>query len=962
MKLFFVLWMIISPIGILAQNSIGLPQITNYNNAMYKGGRQNWCITQDANGIMYFGNNEGLMSFDGRFWRLYPLPNATLVRSVAIDEAGKIYVGGQDEIGYFFPNHLGELTYKSLTHLVPEGQRSFADVWDIETLGENVFFRTTTKIIHYHRGNMTIDNPQSYWQFLGKVDNAIYAQIAGQGILKYENNVWRPIANDPLLENQVVTSINKHSGDTLLVSTLKSGLFYLHRGKVSRVKISIDASLYEDRASCVKPIGQNRIAIGTISSGLYILSKSGFVLQKYAYEQGLQNNYVRDIFIDRSGNLWLALDYGISYVSINSSIRYINPDKKNPVSSFGVHIFNNMLYLGTSNGLYATPVTVDSSREIRMNQVGFSKIKNTDGQIWGLSEVNGHLLMCHEDGAYDISGNTVKQIYHGTGTWLAKPISRVLPSRDVLAGTYMGLKLLSFQNNQFVEKGGVFNSRESLRFIHYDELGNSVWVSHPIRGVSRLFLSADYSKVLKEQKYSKGLPSDLHQFIFYVRSNILVTSPSGVYEFDRAADKFVESALYAPLKGIPIQYMKEDQYGKVWFITHKKLGVLDFNQPSGSQPYSIIYFPELNGKVLGGFESMYVHEDENVFIGAENGVILLNYKSYREKGIKPDVLIRYVKAIDHNRQEKVVFGGIKTADIERAKVKYTFNSFQFSFTAPLYDQQENIEFSYLLEGLDKKWSSWNNRIEKEYTNLPAGEYTFKVKSRNGIGNESEIDSYTFMVQPPWYANTLSYLIYLTLIGVLIYYLFRMQRKKLRQRHNYELGIQQLQLQKKEKEVIKLRNDKLEADINFKDKELANLTMHLIQRGEVLEKIKENVSEITKSQQEQNGSKINLRHLVRLIKSAEQTNENWEQFSLHFNNANEGFFTRLKLKHPDLTANETKLCALIRMNLLSKEIAQIIHVSVKAVEISRYRLRKKLKLEPEVNLHEYLLQFTKGDLD
>ncbi len=122
-----------------AQDLLGIPQIVNYNNEQYNGGIQNWEVKQDKNGILYFGNNEGLLTFNGRYWNLYRLPNYTSVRAIGIDSKNRIYVGGQDEFGYFYPNEHGILKYTSLLNLIPENLRKLADLWDIAIVNDEVF-------------------------------------------------------------------------------------------------------------------------------------------------------------------------------------------------------------------------------------------------------------------------------------------------------------------------------------------------------------------------------------------------------------------------------------------------------------------------------------------------------------------------------------------------------------------------------------------------------------------------------------------------------------------------------------------------------------------------------------------------------------------------------------------------------------------------------------------------------
>src|ERR1044072_2569668 len=102
------------------QNTIALPEIINYPKQVYNAGTQNWKIVQDKKGIIYAANDEGLLSFDGSFWKRYTLQGGTGVRSVAVGIDGRILLGSQGEIGYFEPGRNGNLQYHSLNDLVPE--------------------------------------------------------------------------------------------------------------------------------------------------------------------------------------------------------------------------------------------------------------------------------------------------------------------------------------------------------------------------------------------------------------------------------------------------------------------------------------------------------------------------------------------------------------------------------------------------------------------------------------------------------------------------------------------------------------------------------------------------------------------------------------------------------------------------------------------------------------------------
>ncbi len=948
----------VSALTIVAQHRVAIPQIINYNSDQYRGGLQNWDIAQDANGVMYFGNNEGLLTFNGRYWNIHPLPNATVVRSVAIDANNRIYVGGQDEVGYFEADSTGALGYHSLIGIIPEPERQFADIWDITVTGNDVFFRANTKILHYKDGRITVDKANTEWQFLGSVAGRLFAQAMNQGIMHYEAGFWKPLANHPELEGNVVTAIMPYQADTLLVTTLKHGLFYLIGHTLVPKKTPLDPILSVDRIYCALPANADWFVFGTTSAGVLMVDRNGKLIQQYVYGEGLQKNNVRSVFIDRNRNLWLALDDGIDFIGVNSAVKYIHPSKTNPVSSYAIRLFGQNLYIGTSNGLYVTPID-GNQRDVSLSNGDFLEVGQTEGQVWSLNEINGRLLMGHEDGGFEVSGRQALKIYAIPGTWLFQPVSRVFPSRHLVAGTYLGLQHLSFDRNQFHDGGRVEGPYESLRFIHYDDRAHAIWASHPYRGVFRFALTADYERVAEQHTYTDahGLPSTLYNYLFFIKNKITVATSNGIYEYDEITDRFRPSPLFhGRFKGMQIQYLKEDGNGNVWFISHKRLGVADFSVPDGDTPYTIGYFPELNGKILGGFEHIYAIDDENILIGANKGAIHLNHKRYKENSTQPDVLLGLVKVMDSEKRERMLYGGHATDGLAAPRLDYRSNSFHFAFSTTLYDQQDNVEFSYLLEGFDGAWSVWSNRSEKEYTNLSAGHYVFKVKSRNGVDNESTVVTYPFVIFPPWYANPISYTVYAVLVGLSILLLFKWQRKKLQRKHERELYLSQLELDRSEKEVVRLKNEKLETEIGFKNRELANMTMHLVQRGEVLTKIKETILAVIKKH-DFSDSTINFRQLMRLIRSAERTDEDWEQFSVHFNHVNEGFFANLKERFPDLTPNELKLCAFLHLNLSSKEIAQLMNITIKAVEVSRYRLRKKLRLDPEQNLYEFLLQLS-----
>ncbi len=961
----FIVFLLLFSERLAAQNQIGSPQIINYSNVSYKAGTQNWDSAQDQSGIMYFGNNEGLLTFNGKFWNLYPLPNRTVVRSLEIDKSGRIYIGGQDEIGYFFPDVNGKLKYNSLNYLVPEKERQFADVWDVKILNGQVFFRSLNKILQLKDGAITIYTPPQAWLFLAKAKNRLYAQDSSKGLLVFSNGSWEVLTKDPALGNITITAMLEYSFDTFLITTLKHGLFLLKDSKLTPKRTALDGDLTGDRIYCAITVNKDWYALGTTSGGVLIIDRNGNLVQRYSFPEGLQKNNIRSLFIDNNKNLWLGLDDGIDFMAINSAIKHIYPNKNIQVTSYAIQLFNKRLYIGTSNGLFRSSVINSLENDISLLPGSFEQIGNTRGQVWGLGVINNNLLLAHEDGAFQVKENGIERVYASPGTWLFNPVAEYPTTKNIIAGTYNGLSKIAYESGKFIDKGRIKGIDDPLRFALYERSENTVWASHPYHGIYKIELSEGYDTMTKKTLYTKkdGLPSTLYNYIFRIKNRLVVATEKGLYEYSKKSNSFIKSPqLYETVKDISIQYLKEDPAGNIWFVTNKEVGIIDFNQSNSEKPYSVVYFPELSSKVVGGFEAIYPVDDNNVFIGATKGVFHLNYQKYIQNINKLNLLLGEVRA--SGKKDTVIFGGYflhkdrlaTTQDpaVNIALPNSSYNSIHFEYSSTLYEQQNNIEFSYQLTGFDKDWSAWSERSEKDYTNLSPGKYTFNVKARNNLGNSSEPVSYTFEVLPAWYQSNLSFFIYFLLfIGLIRVIVKWQQRRHLKEQEKLKY-LHQLEVERNENEIVKLKNEKLEADVNFKNKELASTTMHLVQRGKVLGKIKEVVSKLEEMPNAENRSS-DFKQIFRLLNEVEKRDADWDQFAIHFDHVHSNFLSEIKEKHPNITANELKLCAYLKMNLSSKEIAQLMSITIRAVEVSRYRLRKKLHISSDVNLFDYLMQ-------
>ncbi|MCC7400967.1 MAG: hypothetical protein IT214_05740 [Chitinophagaceae bacterium] len=949
----------------ISQTTIGIPNIINYSRQSYHGGAQNWGICQDVKGLVYFANNEGLLSFDGIYWKIYPLPNKTIVRSVIIGADNNLYTGGQDEIGYFSPDAQGYLSYHSLKNLIPANARSFNDVWGVASVGNQIFFRSNKYIFKYSDNHITVYPsvyPSNTWLFLGATKDFLIAQDAQKGVLKFDKDIWVPLeGTDALPGDFVITSVLPAGKDSVFITSQKHGIYLYTQGRLSPFSAPALQKISGDDINNAIAIDDDHFALATTKMGCLIIDKAGNLLQQYSRQQGLQYDKVLSIFSDGQKNLWLGLDYGIDFIAYNSAVKHVYPNKKNENAGYSAIIYKNNLYLATADGVYYAPLS--KKEDLSKVEGEFKMIRNINGQVWSLSEINGKLLAGHYEGLYEIQDDKAILIDKSVGFWTTLPYNEVQPSSMMVAGTYDGLRFYPYQNGQFSKKhiAADFGSARTIVISN-----NNIWVSHPYEGIYRIQLQASGSPRIEEYGKNHGLGSNIFgNRLFKIRNRIVVTNDSGIYEFNEHTERFELSAdLMSVFGQIKVQYMKEDPYGNIWFVFDKNLGVVDY---SGKKPV-LMYINELNQKLVSIFEQVYPVDKQNIFIGAEKGYFHLNFSKY--KAYHPKLQVQFSKVIISGTRDSLLFNGYfnNVNEVQQQKnipeIPHQWNSIHFEFSSPFYEQQSNIEYSYFLKGHDKKWSGWNNKAERDFLSLPPGKYQFNIRARNNPGNISEVYTYSFTILPPWYLTWWSNLLYISIVLYTLYIVYRKQKQKLaRQKKQFEekqrqlQNLYQLELEKNEKEIVKLRNDKLEAEIQHKNREVASATMHLVKKGELITKVKDELSLLSKISESGKAAEV-LKKLIKTLGEDERMDEDWEHFTIHFDKVHNDFFTALKSKHPDLTPNEIKLCAYLRMNLSTKEMARLLNISVRGVEISRYRLRKKLKISSETNLFNYLLNFSR----
>lgn len=950
---YFSILLIVIPVFLNAQvKSIGTPYIQNYLKSQYNAGTQNWAIAQAENGFMYFANNDGVLRFDGLHWELFAVPRVP-VRSILIDSDERIFVGMFNDFGMLKRSSSGKIYYESLRPLLPDSTLEFDDIWKIHETSNGIVFQSYDFAFVLDDDNLEVIQPQKQFYFSFKAHESLFLQEPGIGLFEYIDGIVQPVSGTDDLIDKEIRSILSAGDDDLLIGTSRSGIYKVESGKLRKWDTPVNKLIEEYTLLCAVKIANDYFAFGTITNGILISDAEGNIIQKINRQEGLQNNTILSLYADEADNLWLGLDNGIDYVETNSPVTYIR-DYEGFGTGYTARIFKNKLYLGTNQGLFAKPFNESSHSEDE-----FKIVSNTTGQVWSLEIFDDQLICGHNAGTFRIEDESAVMLSEEEGAWT---FIRLQENRDyLLGGHFNGLQLFKRINGVWQFQTTVKGFDVSSRYLAQDDNG-AVWMSHGGIGIFKIDLSNTLDSVVEYKLYTtdNGLPSNEQNIIFEFNGKAMVSTIEGIFEYDSQGDVFVNSEELNNLFNFQgrLKNLKTDNEGNIWFIADDESGVFRINE---DMTYTKITSPfkQLDNRYVNEFEFLYPYDNNNVFLAIDEG--FAHYSSKFPKSYS-EPFESYITRIEIPYLDST----IHFSDVN-GNSNYIFpfrkNAFRFQYTAPFYEHQEQLVFSFFLENFTDGWSDWSTDDYRDFTNLPEGEYSFRVKARNIYGLESEISTFSFTITPPWHRSSTAWYVYIFLFALFVFLIVRfvlhrlkVAKRKEARKHREEMEKKEEDFQRQaliaEKEIIKLRNDKLRAEKTHRDKELANQTMSIIQKNKFLMRLNDELQRVQNATDDAT-VKTKMVLMKNRIKKEIDNQQQQQLFETYFEDVHNEFFKRLKEKHEQLTPNDLKLCAYIRMNISTKEIATLLNISYRGVEISRYRLRKKLDLSRDINLATYL---------
>ena len=342
------------------------------------------------------------------------------------------------------------------------------------------------------------------------------------------------------------------------------------------------------------------------------------------------------------------------------------------------------------------------------------------------------------------------------------------------------------------------------------------------------------------------------------------------------------------------------------------------------------------------FDNVSNSEDESHVIGTRNGYIKMDLNKYQLKE-EPFFINRVEVSSINSDPEPIEISGNSLLD-------YETNNIAFFFGTTNYQLFEKNEYQYRLIGYNDVWSDWSESNNVSFNNLQYGNYKFELNAKVGENINPETKQISFTINRPWYLSNFMFINYLVLISLIIFLInkystnyYLREERRLANINKRKLEIREIQRQQ---QLVNLENEKLQQDVESKSRELAVSTMSMIKKNQFLGKIKTDLKKIT------DVSKVSS--VIKTIDRNLNNEDDWKFFEEAFNNADKEFLQKIKNSHPNLTNNDLKLCAYLRLNLSSKDIAPLLNISLRSVEIKRYRLRKKMNLTHNEGLTDYIL--------
>ncbi len=761
-------------------NPYGQPFITNYSIKEYNANSQNWAVAQDNNGLMYFANNNGVLQYDGQVWELLKINKGAIVRSLIVDTANTLFVGAENEFGFIKANCYGKLHYTSLSDSLNPDDKVFSNINKIYLTSNGVLFCSNKKIFRYLNGKLQTIN-LSNGGFLSLMANdTLYMGDYWEGLMFLVNNTFNRCKGGEFYIEKDVFCVMPYENNRLLIATSNHGVFIYNpqNGQSEHPNYAQYAMLHKYISDNFLLYGGSNYRSGYRFNTLYggsVVTDSTFTMNEiYSKATGLQDDVMLSDFLKDdtsvSAPLWFSLNNGISRVESNAPFRFFNESSGLGDEILDIVQYKNTMHFATINGVYQLVY--------KNNQPQFQKLENTEGECWSMIEYQNKLII---GGGYSFfiysNGNTRK--FESDDMIFKLLASKAFPDR-IYIGEGKGISIFKLTNGQFLRDCKIGNISDRISNITEDQIGN-LWLTTGTNELIKVAFAAN-DTVVSYFKDSLGFTESESLFTFIYGNKVDFSFSNRLMQLNS------ELNILEPAFGIDSTFLNEtihiirkseDPSENLWVLSVKE-GCNAFymlkKDSAGSYTKISKVFNRLPKCMIN---AIYSDKDGIVWMGTSEGLFTFNNNLLYNFGDAYKTLIRKVNI---GEDSILYYGNSPNPNKLMAPLlNYANNGITFHYAASFFIEEHETTYSYFLQGFDVEssgWSNWNKETKKEYTNLPEGAYTFRVKAKNIYGIEGSIASFSFTIAPPWYRTIIAYIIYLILLSFFIWAIVKLNVRRL----------------------------------------------------------------------------------------------------------------------------------------------------------------------------------------
>ncbi len=892
-----------------------VPPIQNYRVVEYHAASKNWGLSANMDGELFAANNGGLLHFNGQDWKLYKLPNKTTIRSV-LCVGNKIYTGSYEEFGFWQKNEVGLFQYTSLTHLIKNHEFTSEEFWQILSFDGAIWFRSFSGVYRFQDDEISVLNPPFVVTSMALHGDRLLAAGGHQRLYALQGESFVPFGEHSLLDGKVVVAMSAFGKD-LLIGTKLHGCYVLRDNELIPFNTTINEELQKHQLNQILFLKDGRIAFGTIKNGIYLYDPGLDNFQRLGREVGLQNNTVLSL-LQYDDHLWAGLDNGIDRIQLNHPLSFYTDYSGTLGAVYDLAFHQGSLFVGSNTGIYY----FDKGR--------LKFVEGSQGHVWDLQLVGNTLLCGHNTGTFKVDIGNLEQVSSISGGYAIVKI----PERPstFLQGTYTGIARYREENGQWSVKA-VSGISFPVKYLSFEDR-QTLWAAHPYKGLYRLKLNESQDSVLHIQEFkNEVIASNYNVKLFNVKNQIVLYSEGNWYTYNPISGEIESFTELQAYNNKDLVHFSDPYF---WFIDNEGNKEVICTDLKGD--HFVLADSQLQRRLLPESENIIKQNDSIYYLTLSDGFGRLNMRRFK------------------NILKQVPLPSPKLNSFEDSNRKYELNAGR-SFEIPFKYSRElslristpglaNPKYFYDLKGKISQSEPLNEGVIRFY-NLPYGDYELSVFTVNPDNEQSAPNIIQFYIAPPWYLSEVSVLIYL-LMAIGTFFLIRLYNKRKLERKHAKL---KLHLQREQEEhIARLEKDKLEREVKLKQNELTNITMNVAKKNELILELKN----LLLMNKEKFGNQQRYRLFMKKLNKSIDDKEDWKRFEVNFKELHNDFFETLLVRYPKLTPKDLRLCAYLKMNLSSKEIAPLMGITTRGVEIHRYRLRKKLKIDGSQNISNFLI--------